>query len=150
MIYTSIRFNNDKVIFDRKEFIELLRFLIKQHNIIEYYLLEENGSYLMVDDTGQIFIFQVYDDNIVDYLSDIALEEGLSKSIVTDLKNRNKILFYFDMDNKELPDTKYWKNYLKSPQIIEIDHKKYYYYFEKYSLPISKSIIFNKFINDQI
>lgn len=147
IIYVSIRANKKNIIFDHHLFISFLNSIIQEKNIVEYYLIEENGSYLMIDDKGRANILHLCEDNMIDYFYNIALEEDLDNELLAELKNRSKIFFYHDINKKELPNINEWGNYLKTPQILTLEDKNYYYHFEENISSMPQIMDFNSFIN---
>lgn len=148
MIYTSIRASKNNIMFDNSSFISLLHSIIQEKNIIEYYLLGENGGYLMINNKGHVGILHITLDESIDYIYNLALDEGLNKKSLIALKNRSKILFYFDMNSKKMPDINFWQDYLKTPKVVKLDNKNCYYFFEENISPKYRVITFNQHISN--
>lgn len=101
----------------------------KQHNIIEFYLLEKAGSFLLVDYDGHCSVLVVKTgENLNDYY-DAAENDGATDGILAELKSRKKIP-YFGID-KNFWDIKAseWTPYLHEAKKIEGNAENYYYAF---------------------
>jgi CheY-like chemotaxis protein len=145
MIYAPIKANNNNSIFENSSFVGLLLSIIQEKNIVEYYLLGETGSYLMLNNTGNISVLHINPEETLDYIYDLAKDEGLNKEILVALQNRSKVLFYFSMDNNKIPDINLWQHYIKTPNVIQINGKNCYYFLEENILSKSSIIDFNQY-----
>ena len=99
------------------KFTELFKQLQHQHQIVEYYLIDDSGSYLMLDKHGKPTWFivrgeQALDDNFV-----FAEDSRAPQGILDVLQNREKLLFLFSEDDQRLPAIK-WLPYLHDAHAI--------------------------------
>lgn len=66
--------------------------IIQQYNIIEYYLLDTQGSYIMFGSEGRVYTLLILGEDSAKAHLDIAIEEGCSKELLESAKlNQGKI-----------------------------------------------------------
>jgi CheY-like chemotaxis protein len=148
MIYTSIKTSKDSLIFDNNSFVNFIHSILEEKKIIEYYLIDENGSYLMVNKEGQNNILHINTDDDLNYIYNLALEEGLDSDLLLKLKNKSKILCYFNLDNKTIPNINSWQNHFYMPEVVKIDGRNYYYYYEENVFSTNRNITFKDYLNN--
>ena len=101
-----------------KIFINHFNELVQAKNIKEYYLIDKNSSYLMIDNSGEKFIFVVHTDDslahFIEYIDDIDYLEPLL------LKIKNKELIPFLGVGKDFSHThaKALSDYLYEPYVL--------------------------------
>jgi CheY-like chemotaxis protein len=99
------------------------------NNFSEYYLLDESGSFLLLNATGEATIFAVNTDkNFAYYNSYINNADDASliaKETINALSTKNKILFINPRNATEITPAN-WDKHLYAARILE-GQKKYYY-----------------------
>lgn len=123
-ILDSIKQSENKV-FDNKSYIDLFNKTIRENEIVEYYLLDESGSFLMLDASAQNQVwFIVKSKANIDHFYELASNEGdMPTDVVEKLKNY-KLLTQFKAKKEESADTKSWHFAEAHP----LDEKKEYFY----------------------
>ena len=106
--------------------VEIFRALCKQHEIVEYYLLDTSGTVLLLDMFGHPSWFVVRNSLELKMYAALAEDEGLSEALCEQLKNGQKIPFFPRM----AIETSKWNSYLHPASIIE-GQQTYYYTFLK-------------------
>lgn len=116
--------------------IKLFLEIVKQNDIVEYYALDENGSYILFDKVGKSCFFILKNDEDMQVIYEVAEgEKDVPEEILEALKARGKIP-YFSSPKGYLKAVKSWPLY--DAKRIVGDHQLYYYAFVK-NAEISKS-----------
>lgn len=84
---------------------------INKGNIVEYYLIDDIGSYFMFDKFGKINWLLSVTEKQIQYYIELAIEFGASKKILNILKNRTYIPFFPKKDIEILADGDNWLPY---------------------------------------
>ncbi len=114
-----------KTILNEDEFFPLFKKIIKSKRIIEYYLIDKFGSFLMLDEDANCFFLIVRTESEMNQFCDIAIGNHAPSTIVDLLKNRKKIpVFLLDEEHK-LPTSK-WNSYLHD--VKQFNGKNIFYY----------------------
>lgn len=92
----------ERSIFSDPAFIKIFESLVKKHEIVEYYLLDSSGSYLMLNGAGQIFWLIVKNENDMDILLEVASEETKDNKLINAIKNKEKLAFFLNPDEQFL------------------------------------------------
>lgn len=135
-----------------KEFEIFFNKLIADHNIVEYYLLDTVGSFLMLINTGEIVILHTQnEDQTESYYLDIKeLDyEYFSDEEKETIKNRNKIFCYKSFQGLKHPDPSLWAPYFCDAKKIQ-GRNQFYYSIEKNprDLDVKSIIPFNTYLED--
>jgi CheY-like chemotaxis protein len=95
----------------------------------EYYLLDENGSFLLLNATGEPTIFAINTDKNFayynSYINNTDDQSLIAKETINALRDKNKILFINPQNVTEITPAD-WNKYLYTAKILE-GQKKYYY-----------------------
>ena len=144
----DFKFKEIERIKKNKEFIDLFNNLIKEHNIIEFYEVEKDLCYLFLDVNAKPFMFYFYSENYLDEFYEFAKEEGLSKRILSELKNKTK-MFCFDehLNFFNIKSLKECENNLVQTSAILINNKKYFFSIKDKNID-KKIIPFINFIHE--
>ncbi len=123
------------------EFIKLLHSICKKYNIVEYYLLDEHGSFLMLDEKGIPSWFIVKSEKDMADLYQYAKDQEAPQDILTLLKDRIKIPYFHTekdwsvgFDQVECKkyfhpavdlqgNQRYFYSYIDDPDAYELDRK---------------------------
>ncbi len=125
-----------------KAFIEFFDDFCQQHQLIEFYLADQYGSFLMLDSDAKpswLALKTATDCN--DYTEFVELSEGVPKEIIAALSNHQQLPFFFKEEDYDTPprewqpymhpvtatvegDATYHLAYIKSPCIYKIDGTK--------------------------
>lgn len=102
--------------------------LCEDNHIVEHYLLNDKGNFLLIDRQGAPRWLALLDeDELVDNFCNMAENCPAPESIIDALKNREKIpLFYTELDAK-MPPTE-WESYLYPATRLKADKNYYYAY----------------------
>ena len=111
-------------ILEEPDFINIFNKIIEENKIIEYYLIEDSGSFMMLDKDGKITRLIVKTAEDMETLYDIARDDKkVSKSVLKKLENRERLVYFPDKES-ELTPAKDWQLH----QATQINGQKDYYY----------------------
>ncbi len=130
-------------------FIGLFDYLCETHDVVEYYLLDEHGSFLMLDMHGKPSWLIVKSDADMEHLYQFAILQEASEKILKGLQNR-MLVPYFHTD-EELKASLDECHHCFHPA-VELKGKQMYYYVylsrpETYKLERDKIVSFEKYLN---
>jgi CheY-like chemotaxis protein len=108
-------------------FIDFFYQLVEQHDIIEYYLLDEHGSYLMLNAKGEAHFLVVKDEMEMLELSRQVEFEGAPQAIKEAINQKEKIPFFFSESYLKIPYEQ-WNKYLHPASLLK-GKSNYYYSF---------------------
>jgi len=132
-------------------FQQLFQQLCNDHDIIEYYLIEPSGSYLMLDKKGRVFWLIVKSASEMAAYTDIAKDNDAPATVVAALEQHQSLPFFFNEKDHDAPVSE-WDNYLHPAQALDKQANFYYTFIEdknndKYSLPSSEIVWYQDFIS---
>lgn len=110
-----------------KEFQDYFTNLLTQHNIIEYYLTDIIGSFLLISNQDDLHTLSVFSEDTLQENNDVieeaflenpALTKTLPENFLEDMRNKKAtICFPFDGDNIN-PDPAEWHKYVCELELI--------------------------------
>ncbi|MFA6037991.1 MAG: response regulator [Legionellales bacterium] len=106
-------------------FFKLFNEVVKKCNIIEYYLLDDEGSYLMLDQKGQVFILAILEAVGLEAMAQQAIDEFAPDNIVKALESKKYMPFFYSKEDAATPATE-WSNFLYPAHALK-GQQTYYY-----------------------
>ncbi len=100
-----------------------------ENHITEYYLMNENGSFLLIDEAGVNSYFAVLSEAAVQDFYDYAQYENAPKEILDALKNRTHLLYFHTDEDLQLPPQQ-WQNKLYRAKRLDGNETYYYCYID--------------------
>lgn len=148
-LVTSLSVNENCALND-PSFVDFFKELIWKNNFVEYYLVDEFGSFLLLDIFGNSSWIVVKSDNIVDQYYHIAEDDYAPETVKEALAKREKIPFFFTQKDMETSvDT--WENYLHPAQKLVGKKNEYYVAFikstEAYDIHSEKIVSYKKYLD---
>ncbi len=128
-----------------KKFYEILN----NHDIVEFYLLDDSGSQLLLDKNGKPFWFFLKTEEDMDILLDFAQDYKITpQPIIQSIKNKEKLTHFFSVEESYNPTQ--WKLY----DTHKIQGNNTYYYslldnIENNPLDSQKIIPYHKFLQSR-
>lgn len=108
------------------QFEEIFGEILSKYSIVEYYLLNSSGSFLLLDKAATPMILTIKAERELFEYVKIAQEHGATAEIMHILQSRKKIPFFFTEDDfKKSPE--YWLDYLHDANEFMGENEKYYY-----------------------
>lgn len=123
-ILDSIK-QSESQVFENKSFIALFNKIVRENEIVEYYLLDESGSFLMLDASAQNQVwFIVKSKENIDHFYELAKNErDMPTDVVKKLKDY-ELLTQFKTKDEERAAATSWHFVEAQP----LDNKKQYFY----------------------
>lgn len=108
-------------------FNKIFNEVLIRYSIVEYYLLDASGSFLLLDKAANPMILTIKEDKELSEYVKIAKENGVDVEIIRVLQSGAKVPFFFtEQDHRELPSN--WQDYLHNANnFIGENNSKYYY-----------------------
>jgi len=120
---------------------------LDKNKILEFYQCDDIGSYLGIDDNGNLFWLLLCNDGQINKYIGAASNAKLSKNLIDDLIERRRLLFLYSEREKNYPIER-WEEYMfKISGSFVFDDINYYYAFitnESFSLDQTKIVPFIK------
>jgi hypothetical protein len=149
---SKINKNNVLSIIEYPVFIELFNKLCKKHQIVEYYLLDEQGSYLLLDKNKKMKWLIVKKESELQSLINFAAFEEAPEPILNALQSREKLpYFHTEIELAEPPSA--WEKYLYPAAKLH-GKELYYYSFIEDLIPLDmemeKILSYSKFLDNLV
>lgn len=116
-------------------FISFFKKICLEKEIVEYYLIDSSGSFLLLDKYANFIWLIVKSPKEINDYYDIAKQSGNANSIANVLKRKEKIPFFYSEEDSQVPVSE-WGSYLFPAKILRGESEYYYALIE--DLPISK------------
>lgn len=113
-----------------KEFINFFDKLRKTNSIKEYYLIDKNGSLMLVNDKNEVSFFAVHTDRSLDDFLELHHEISKTTTFIGAIEQRDKIPFFGIGKESWQFDIKEWEQYLLATNVLN-GRETYYYSFTK-------------------
>jgi CheY-like chemotaxis protein len=107
-------------------FIELFPSLLENYNIIEYYLFQSNGSFLLIDREGKDYGFFIKEERELLAILESSEIETAPLQISQSLNSFQSMLCYHSQGDCSLPEGKKWGPYIYPTQKLEGRDVHYY------------------------
>jgi CheY-like chemotaxis protein len=107
-------------------FIEFFQNFCQQNSIVEYYLIDEMGGFLLLDNFGEHTFLITKSEEVLENYANIAIDNEAPAEICDALAHKEKIPFFFSQHDLELP-VELWHNYLHTAVKLEGKKNRYYY-----------------------
>lgn len=131
-------------------FSEFFHTLLEKQHLVEYYLVDEYGDFLMLDKEGNSSWFMVRDDNEIDelinlfeyYESDCPNE--VLDNIVADVRERKALPFLYGKESANI-SIEDWVHYMVPVKAITLGERNYYY--ALLNKPLNSSLDISKLVS---
>lgn len=115
--------NSPSCLVDQK-FGSFFKKLLKDNEIVEYYLMDNSGSFLLLDKQAKAYSLIIKTSQDLKMHYDLALDNGASTELLLDLKDGKKIPIY----SGEQQGWDEWSTYLVPAEKV-LGNQTYYYFF---------------------
>lgn len=129
--------------------IDFFRKFCQTHGIVEYYLTESTGSFLLLDIAGKPSVLIIKSEEDMAMLTELASDHHVSAEILSQLENRTSLLYSPESQGYSLWKNINWKNQLVPAQHIPAKQSYYYAWIENPGLSeidIEKIISYNTYL----
>lgn len=129
-------------------FVEFFKQLCKTNRIVEYYLLDNQGSFLLLDAKGKASWLAVANEELMLTYANLAKDDTAPIAIINGLKNKQMIpYFYTDKDFAVRPAE--WQRYLHPAHKLPGEEIYYTYiaHSEVYEIDYTKVVSYQQFLN---
>ncbi len=106
-------------------FWEIFNKICTENKIVEYYLIDKNGSFLLLNQHAKPFLFIIRTEQEFKNLLDIAIDNGASKTVILDIKTHKKMPIFFSEEDHKL-SVKHWNILMHNFEKIN-QNKDYYF-----------------------
>lgn len=109
-------------------FIHFFENLLKEKDIIEYYLFEITGSFLLIDQDENFFgLFTYNKEQLNMWHEDMPERETAPPYLLKDLKDYKKMICFHDKDRISIPSGSQWEKYSYPLHMLEGKEGTYFY-----------------------
>lgn len=120
----------EETAFGKFFFRKFLCGIFEKYSIIEFYLIESIGSYLMINSSGDTSILYLRNTDQMDAIyHEIKSVTTVLKNIKENLKNKKYILCYISRQNESLPEYSQWEKYME--KAVPIENTDFFYAISK-------------------
>ena len=92
--------------------MEFLEDFFEKRNIVEYYLVNESGCFLMLDSKGNLSWIVVKNEDEMKEYTDMAIDNYGKETVIQALQSREKVLFLFTEEDHVNISVNDWERYL--------------------------------------
>lgn len=107
-------------------FCEMVQRMHDEHGILEHYILDAGGSFLMLDGSGKLNWFAVQSEEDMDMFVDLAVDSGAGPEVIMDLQARDHLPFFANPDQLSKVKGSAWRSYLYPAHVIADLPEVYY------------------------
>jgi CheY-like chemotaxis protein len=110
-------------------FKKIFQSLLEKHKIVEYYLLNHTGAFLLLDAQGKMYYLALQSEADLIHYADIAIDNEASPTTINALKDRKSMpVFMSEMDHHKSVEG--WNLQTIQPLQIDSNNLLYYSFFE--------------------
>lgn len=124
-------------------FIDVFNKIKNENNIVEYYLTENTGSFLMLDGDANISCLIVKNKQDLNLYYEMAFDNGASQKVLDQLQSGEKIPYFWKSEDFLQSDYTDWASCLYPAHKIEGSETYYYAYVKK---PLAIDILRDKIL----
>lgn len=107
---------------------EIFYKICQENNIVEHYILNEKGNFLLINKQGKpSWLALVDQDQLLDNYCNTAKNWPAPETIISALENKEKIPLFYSEKDHETPPTE-WEPYLYPATFLKADKNYYYAY----------------------
>lgn len=110
-----------------KQYLQVFKDYVAQHAILEYYLLDKNGSYLMLDAKAKPYWLIVRTEQEMETLTEFVTEHDAESTLINALTQREAVPFFGIHPAYWEVDIPQWKDKMLPCSVLETEHGKFYY-----------------------
>lgn len=132
------------------KFAEFFNDFCRKENVAEYYLMNESGSYLLLDMQGNPSILAIKTERDMSEYAEIAKGYDAPQKTIDALESREKLLFLFNEDDQYNVSVENWDKYSYPATKLKGDEGIFYYSHiknvDKYAVDKNKIVSYQSFL----
>lgn len=148
IIFMALEKESHNVFMKDNKFADFFKKLLQDNNIVEFYLAEGTGSYVLLNRDGEIDVFNLMPEEHVQQLCDEIQDQGVKEKDLKSLKNKEKVVYTFDLENQAENKVVSLIQAFESAQEIIIGGEKYYYVY-KHKIKKPSILTFKSFLEQE-
>lgn len=117
-------------------FIKFFERVLKENNIVEYYLFETTGSFLLLDAKSNLYGLFTYNKSQLDMWIETQEFDSVPDHLAKELKSYKKMVCFHDRNQIAIPPGNEWEKYAYPLQLLKGGFETYYYVCNKNILDI--------------
>lgn len=133
-------------------FADFFEKLCRQHNITEYYLTENTGSFLLLDINAKPSCLIVKNREDLNHYCELAIDNQASPEVIEQLRSGEAIPYFWQADGALQNEWSDWSSYLHPAQRLE-GHDTYFYAFvdnpHSFDIQADKIMSYNDYLSLQ-
>lgn len=129
-LQTHLKVNGNLAIFD-DIFVNFFNDLLDQQQIKEYYLIDKNGSFLLIDSAGEHYYLIIHTDFSLNYFVELYDDYQNVEKYIQLVEKRSLIPFFGLGVYPEKINADEWQKYFYEPQILKSKETTYYWHMIK-------------------
>ncbi len=107
-------------------FVELFGAISNENKVVEYYLLDEMGSFLFLSEAGVASALFIFNEETLESQEDMIPELDRHKDLAKEIYNYQKAICFHPFSVLEKYDPANWKNYLQPLKHLEAKSSHFY------------------------
>lgn len=134
------------------EFTKLFYEIVRAKDIVEFYLTEDSGSFLMLDADANLYYLLVRTQSDIEMFYELAQDHQAPEALLNSLKSGEKIPCSWRSDSQYQTDYFEWSQRLYPSQVLPGREKYYYTLIEKpnfLGIDQSKITSYNHYLDEQ-
>jgi CheY-like chemotaxis protein len=129
-------------------FVDFFKQLCSTHKLIEYYLLDSHGSFILLDAQGKPSVLAVADEYMMETYQQLVKDDDAPQSIIDALDNKQMIPYFHTADDFTTPPAE-WESYLHPAKMLQGKETYCYAYIADlvdYELARNKIVSYQQFL----
>jgi CheY-like chemotaxis protein len=106
-------------------YIDLFKKIKAHYDIVEDYIIDENGSFLLLDAKGNAYFLVIMDEPTLESYAEFAVDSAAPEALINTLRSQEFIPFFYSEDDFNTHPND-WENYLHPAKTFE-GARKYFY-----------------------
>jgi len=126
---TKVQGIDTALCFSDSIFINFFKDLIQKKEIIEWYLLDSTGSFLLVNKRGNAFVLYVQNEDQLNFFkmeSEDACKGLISENQMMKIQNNEQIFCFIPREGSSLPEFEEWGSHFNESKAIECESSIFY------------------------
>lgn len=131
-------------------FVAFFKQFCVTHKLIEYYLMDVRGSFLLLDAQGKVSILAVTDKEMLETYQQLVKDDNAPSSVIEALESKQMIPYFHTASDFDTRPAE-WASYLHPAKVLRGDETYYYAYItdtSRYELDQNKIVSYQQFLEN--